>query len=172
MRWAHVDTSWGTFTALWNKNGVTQLLFPGAPVPEGRASQAPLELVAQLTSYLKGELQVFSLPLAPGGSSFQFAVWDVLRSTPYGTTTSYGQLARRIGRHTAARAVGGAIARNPIPVMIPCHRVLPASGALGSFGPGPAWKARLLELEGAWGEYAIGVHQAARLPVGESGRSL
>jgi len=165
MRWAHVVTSWGSFTALWNKNGVTEFLFPGAPAPAGKASRAPHELVAQLRSYLDGELRVFSLPLAPGGTPFQVAVWDALRSTPYGTTTSYGELARRIGRHTAARAVGGAISRNPIPIMIPCHRVLPASGALGSFGPGPAWKARLLELEGA-----LGVCADRRAPSGPTPR--
>ena len=98
---------------------------------------------------LRRRLTEFDLPLAPQGTPFQLAVWDALRGVGYGTTTSYGALAAALGRPHAGRAVGAANGRNPIAVVIPCHRVLGATGALTGYGGGVDRKRRLLELEAA-----------------------
>lgn len=103
--------------------------------------------IAQLEAYFAGELERFDLPLAPAGTPFQREVWCLLRSIPYGETVSYGELARRLGRSNAYRAVGAANGRNPIPIIIPCHRVIGANGSLTGFGGGLEIKRRLLELE-------------------------
>jgi methylated-DNA-[protein]-cysteine S-methyltransferase len=105
------------------------------------------DAVAQLAEYFAGRRRCFDLPLAPEGSPFQRRVWDRLRQIPFGTTTSYGQLATDLGRPGAARAVGHANARNPIAVIIPCHRVIGASGSLTGYGGGLAVKKHLLDLE-------------------------
>ena len=97
----------------------------------------------------------FDLPLRPGGTPFERRVWDALREIPYGETTSYGALAARIGEPGAARAVGRANGRNPIPVIVPCHRVIGADGSLTGFGGGIACKRALLDLER--GALALGV---------------
>ncbi len=149
MPWTRLDTRWGAFIAEWDATGITRLLFPGAPEPEGTAARPPRGLASQFAAYLAGELRTFALSLAPHGTPFQLKVWQSLCGVPYGQTTTYGEIARSIGHPTAARAVGGAVGRNPLPILIPCHRVLPSSGKLGKFGPGPVWKARLLEIEGA-----------------------
>ncbi len=100
-----------------------------------------------LERYFRGELQVFELPVAPEGSAFQRKVWRALQRVPYGATVSYGELARRIGRPGASRAVGRANATNPISVVIPCHRVIGADGTLTGYGGGLERKRKLLELE-------------------------
>lgn len=105
------------------------------------------EAVRQLEAYFAGELERFDLPLAPEGTAFQRDVWSLLREIPYGETASYGELARRLGRPAASRAVGAANGRNPIPIVIPCHRVLGADGSLTGFGGGLPVKRRLLALE-------------------------
>ena len=105
------------------------------------------EVKEQLSAYFDGRLQEFSVPLAPTGTEFQLRVWQALRKIPYGETISYGELAKSIGKPTASRAVGAANGRNPIPVIIPCHRVIGASGKLVGFGGGLATKQRLLALE-------------------------
>ena len=92
---------------------------------------------------------VFRLPLAPTGTPFQLAVWQLLREIPYGQTVSYGELARRLGQAEAARAVGLANGSNPLPIIVPCHRVIGADGSLTGFGGGLPIKRALLELEGA-----------------------
>lgn len=99
----------------------------------------------QLAAYFSGELTVFDLPLAPAGTEFQQRIWSALRGIPYGQTTSYGDLARRVG--SASRAVGLANGRNPIAVIIPCHRVIGADGGLTGYGGGLDRKRYLLELE-------------------------
>lgn len=104
---------------------------------------------AQLDAYFAGRLQVFDLPLAPHGTAFQRQVWQALAQIPFGQTWSYVQLARRVGRPTASRAVGAANGRNPLPIVLPCHRVIGANGALTGFGGGLPTKAFLLTLEGA-----------------------
>lgn len=103
----------------------------------------------QIGEYFDGTLSAFNLPLEPSGTPFQRSVWSALLDIPYGGTESYGSVARSIG--TAARAIGGACARNPIPILIPCHRVLGSNGALGGYsgGEGIASKHYLLRLEGA-----------------------
>ena len=91
----------------------------------------------------------FDLPLAPQGTAFQKDVWQALASIPYGETISYAQLAQRVGKPTAMRAVGAANGRNPLPIVLPCHRVIGADGSLTGFGGGLPTKQFLLELEGA-----------------------
>ena len=102
----------------------------------------------QLEAYFAGRLTSFDLPLAPAGTPFQLAVWTELRTIPYGATTSYADLAARIGRPAAVRAVGAANGQNPIPIVIPCHRVIGSNGKLVGFGGGLKMKQWLLSLEG------------------------
>tara|TARA_B110000444_G_C18723426_1_gene539625 strand:- start:527 stop:1000 length:474 start_codon:yes stop_codon:yes gene_type:complete len=102
---------------------------------------------SQLDAYFAGELKEFDLPLLPKGSSFQESVWQALREIPYGETWSYAQLAGHIGNPKASRAVGAANGVNPIPVIIPCHRVIATSGKLTGFGGGIETKRFLLGLE-------------------------
>jgi methylated-DNA-[protein]-cysteine S-methyltransferase len=116
-----------------------------------RADDEPVLVRAreQLTAYFAGDRHEFDLPLAPAGTPFQLQVWAQLREIPYGTTISYGELARRVGDPHAARAVGLANGRNPIAIIVPCHRVVGASGALTGFGGGLACKRALIDLEAA-----------------------
>ena len=103
----------------------------------------------QLTEYFASTRMLFDLPLDAVGSAFQRRVWETLRAIPYGTTLSYSELARRLGDPRATRAVGAANARNPIPIIVPCHRVVGANGDLTGFGGGLDRKRWLLEHEGA-----------------------
>ncbi len=103
----------------------------------------------ELTEYFEGTRTTFDLPLDGTGSTFERRVWDLLRTIPYGATTSYGALARRLGDPRATRAVGAANGKNPIPIIVPCHRVLGARGELTGFGGGLDRKRWLLEHEGA-----------------------
>ncbi len=106
------------------------------------------EAVRQLAEYLAGDRRRFDLPIDLRGTEFQLYVWHELAQIPYGTTVSYGEIAARIGRPRAARAVGAAVGSNPIPIIIPCHRVIGKTGALVGFGGGLDLKQRLLALEG------------------------
>ena len=103
----------------------------------------------QLDEYFAGTRNAFDLPLSPQGTDFQRKVWNTLASIPYGQTISYAQLAQRIGKPSAMRAVGAANGRNPLPIVLPCHRVIGADGSLTGFGGGLPTKQFLLELEGA-----------------------
>ncbi|HEY6157317.1 MAG TPA: methylated-DNA--[protein]-cysteine S-methyltransferase [Gemmatimonadales bacterium] len=103
----------------------------------------------QLIEYFDGSRTSFDLPLDAAGSPFERRVWDLLRTIPYGATTSYGALARRLGDPRATRAVGAANGKNPIPIIVPCHRVVGARGELTGFGGGLDRKRWLLEHEGA-----------------------
>lgn len=105
------------------------------------------EALRQLDGYFSGTLTLFDLPLAPRGTVFQKQVWDELRKIPYGTTTSYREIARRIGSPNAMRAVGAANGRNPIAIIVPCHRVIGANGSLVGYAGGLPLKYALLELE-------------------------
>jgi methylated-DNA-[protein]-cysteine S-methyltransferase len=107
------------------------------------------EARAQLTAYFEGALRTFSLPLAPNGTDFQRRVWRALEAIPYGTTISYAEVARRVGSTAAVRAVGAANGRNPIPIIVPCHRVIGSDGSLTGFGGGLERKQWLLRHEGA-----------------------
>ena len=106
-------------------------------------------IATQLDDYFAGARHVFDLPLAPEGTDFQRTVWRTLATIPYGETISYAQLAARIDRPSAVRAVGAANGRNPIPIVLPCHRVIGADGSLTGFGGGLPTKRFLLALEGA-----------------------
>ncbi|WP_243417964.1 methylated-DNA--[protein]-cysteine S-methyltransferase [Actinomycetospora cinnamomea] len=101
----------------------------------------------QLAAYFAGSLRVFDLPLALRGTEFQQRVWAALREIPYGATTPYGELAAAIGRPAAVRAVGLANGRNPVSIVVPCHRVVGAGGALTGYGGGVERKRALLDLE-------------------------
>ena len=101
----------------------------------------------QLNDYFDGSRKEFDLPLKPTGTEFQRAVLDELQKIPYGTTASYGDIAKRIGRPKAVRAVGAANGRNPLPIIIPCHRVVGSTGDLTGFGGGLPTKEALLRLE-------------------------
>ncbi len=121
---------------------------PTYPDPSSRANAAVLrEAIRQLAAYFAGELEIFDLPLAPEGTPFQLAVWRRLNDIPYGETISYGELARRLGNPKASRAVGLANGANPIPIVIPCHRVIGSNGKLTGYGGGLPIKEKLLALE-------------------------
>lgn len=104
---------------------------------------------AQLLEYLAGRRTTFALPLRPQGTAFQCEVWQALADIPFGETWTYAQLAARVGKPTAMRAVGAANGRNPLPIVLPCHRVIGADGSLTGFGGGLPTKLALLRLEGA-----------------------
>ena len=116
--------------------------------PSWRRGRRHLDaVVGQLEAYFAGELHAFDLPLAAEGTDFRKAVWDALVRIPYGETISYGELARRIGDPSASRAVGAANGANPLPIIVPCHRVIGANGKLTGFGGGLPVKQWLLEHE-------------------------
>lgn len=121
---------------------------PAPPKPDWKENPAALrEVIRQLRAYFAGELENFDLPLAPRGTEFQQNVWSKLCQIPYGETISYGELARRIGNPNASRAVGLANGSNPIPIIIPCHRVIGSNGKLTGYGGGLPIKEKLLGLE-------------------------
>jgi len=110
------------------------------------------ETMRQLQAYFAGELKSFDVPLEIAGTEFQKRVWSALRTIPYGQTRSYSAIAAQIGAPRAVRAVGAANGRNPIPIIVPCHRVIGASGSLVGFGGGLDWKRLLLNLEATYVE--------------------
>jgi methylated-DNA-[protein]-cysteine S-methyltransferase len=117
--------------------------------PDWHEDTAPFaETIRQLRAYFDGKLKNFDVPLSLEGSDFQLRVWQNLRAIPYGETISYGQLACRIGNPKAARAVGLANGSNPIPIIIPCHRVIGSNGSLVGYGGGLPIKKALLLIEG------------------------
>ena len=129
---------------------ITNLCFAAETLPQ-QAEIGETELIReafrQLDAYLAGELRLFSLPLAPSGTPFMLRVWQILSKIPYGTTLSYRDIAVAAGNPLAARAVGMANNRNPVPIFIPCHRVIGSNGSLTGYRGGFAIKKRLLELE-------------------------
>jgi methylated-DNA-[protein]-cysteine S-methyltransferase len=155
MTWRYCDISTpvGRLLLAGDEEGLRRISFqngfhPVEPAGEWRRSREPFrDALAQLEAYFAGELRKFDLTLAPEGTLFQREVWSALTAIPYGETVSYGELARRLGRSNASRAVGTANGRNPIPIVIPCHRVIGADGSLTGFGGGLAIKSQLLELE-------------------------
>jgi methylated-DNA-[protein]-cysteine S-methyltransferase len=118
-------------------------------LPEGSREDpsAFVDAADQLAAYFARDLDTFDLPLAPAGSRFQLQVWDALRTIPYGETRSYVDIARQIGKPNASRAVGLANGRNPISIIVPCHRVIGADGSLTGYGGGLERKRVLLDLE-------------------------
>lgn len=120
-----------------------------AALPARRDADGASAALAQLREYFAGVRTRFDLPLAPRGTAFQRQVWETLRPIPYGATTSYGAVAASIGRPTASRAVGAANGRNPIAIVVPCHRVVGSTGALTGYGGGMDRKRWLLDHETA-----------------------
>lgn len=153
---AQVPTSLGIFTLVIDEVGLCALSFPNdtlsvaVAATRGDFTAHPLlnETGRQLLAYLSGTLQRFDLPLSIQGTNFQKQVWEQLRTIPYGQTRTYGELAEQIGDRHKARAVGGAAHTNPLAIVIPCHRLIGASGSLTGFGGGLTMKQALLELEG------------------------
>jgi methylated-DNA-[protein]-cysteine S-methyltransferase len=123
--------------------------FETPDVPAAPDDPLLAEAARQLREHFAGERTDFDLPLAPPGTDFQHRVWEELRRIPYGTTATYGELAERLGDPRCVRAVGLANGRNPIAVVVPCHRVIGADGKLRGFGAGVDRKQRLLALEGS-----------------------
>lgn len=152
---AHLDTPVGRLLLTADAGGrLTRLHFPDDPRArpglEGdwvHDEEALAEPCGQLRAYFAGELRDFDLELAPQGTPFQLRVWEALRRVPYGTTASYGEIARAVDMPNAARAVGGANNRNPIAIVVPCHRVIGAGGSLTGYGGGLDRKRLLLDLE-------------------------
>lgn len=122
--------------------------FRGDPEFQMKAVEVLNRAETELAEYFQGKRTVFTVPLAPEGTPFQRKVWEALRYIPFGETVSYGEIARRIGSPGAARAVGMANHRNPIPIFIPCHRVIGASGKLVGYSSGLERKSFLIGLEG------------------------
>jgi len=123
---------------------------PHAPRPDWEYSEDLfIEASRQLDAYFEGRLTSFDLSLSPQGTPFQQSVWSELRAVPYGETVSYGEIARRIGAPKAVRAVGTANGKNPLPIVIPCHRVIGSDGKLTGYGGGLPMKEFLLALESA-----------------------
>jgi len=136
-------------TALTGLHFVDEKYYPGVAADWQHAPGAAMIAQArrQLDEYFAGKLTEFDLPVEPAGTTFQQGVWRALQEIPYGTTISYGTLARRIGQPSASRAVGAANGRNPISILIPCHRVIGANGDLTGYAGGMARKDALLRLE-------------------------
>lgn len=155
----HIDTPIGTLTLAADTDGLRHIEFPDNRHPVDRedwipgASGAAADVLRitreQLREYFEGTRHAFDLPLRPQGTAFQMDVWWMLATIPWGATWSYRDLARAIGKPEAVRAVGGANGRNPLPIVLPCHRVIGADGSLTGFGGGLPIKAALLRLEGA-----------------------
>lgn len=143
-----IETPVGTIGLRELNGALSEVLLPGSFQPEA-SEPTPLLLQAarQLGLYFKGALREFDLPLLLAGTPFQAAVWRELMKIPYGETAGYGEIAAAIGKPKAARAVGMANHRNPLSIVVPCHRVIGADGKLVGYGGGLELKRRLLELE-------------------------
>ena len=150
MKYTHVDTPIGKLTVVAGATGIRYILWDREAPPEGAVEGRSALLdaaVTQIREYFTGNRTTFDLPLDLEGTPFQQKVWRELGSIPFGTTISYSEQARRIGRPQAARAVGAANGRNPVPIVLPCHRVIGSGGALTGFGWGLDTKRTLLRHE-------------------------
>lgn len=153
MHYCYVETPIGDLLLAGDDEGLHLIGFPEGsmrrePESDWIYSDKPFaDVREQLTAYFAGERHSFDLKLKPTGTEFQLQVLDELQKIPYGTTASYGDIARRIGRPKAVRAVGAANGRNPLPIIIPCHRVIGSSGDMTGFGGGIPTKKALLRLE-------------------------
>jgi methylated-DNA-[protein]-cysteine S-methyltransferase len=159
-----MDSPIGVLTIAADAGGLRHIEFPQNRHPVSRAGWRACDAQSdeavrtvlqaartQLSAYFAGKLRDFNLPLAPRGTAFQCEVWRMLGTIPFGATWSYGRLAQAIGKPAAVRAVGAANGRNPLPIVLPCHRVIGANGELVGFGGGLPIKAALLALEGVRG---------------------
>jgi methylated-DNA-[protein]-cysteine S-methyltransferase len=162
----HILTPLGSLTIARSQDGLSGLWFEAQkyhpPALEAEVDAAdPLlaEAARQLHAYFRGALRQFDLPLAPLGTPFQQAVWNGLLKIPLGETVSYGQLADRLDARKAIRAVGAAVGRNPVSVIVPCHRVLGSDGSLTGYAGGLPRKSALLRLEGVAHPTQIPLHE-------------
>ncbi|MBX7269740.1 methylated-DNA--[protein]-cysteine S-methyltransferase [Micromonospora sp. Llam7] len=149
MRWTVLDSPIGEFSVATDGGSICGAHFgPVVDAATEPVDEASRRAVAELRAYFVGESTGFGLPVTvPRGSEFERAVWREMTLIPYGETLTYGEVARRVGDPGAARAVGVACNRNPIPVIVPCHRIIGAGGKLVGFGGGLDRKVKLLELE-------------------------
>jgi methylated-DNA-[protein]-cysteine S-methyltransferase len=153
------ETPIGVLTIAADTEGLRHIEFPSNRHPvdraywqsgaQGKCAEILIATHTQLLEYFSGARKTFDLPLAPQGTSFQCEVWRALATIAYGQTWSYRELANAIGKPAAVRAVGAANGRNPLPIVLPCHRVIGADGRLVGFGGGLPIKTALLRLEGA-----------------------
>jgi len=145
-----LETPIGTITLFGNNSYLQEVHFKKIKTDAKKAPiKSPVGLAKkQLAEYFKGKRVVFDVPLSPEGTEFQKKVWKNLQKIPFGKINSYGELADKIGNPKASRAVGGANNKNPIPLFIPCHRIVGASGDLVGFAPGLGAKRWLLDFEG------------------------
>ena len=158
LTWSRYDSPVGPLTVVAGPAGIRGIGFGGPAPPAGAVARAMPGLAERLDAYFAGERHAFDVELDLRGDPLQLLVWRQLLEIPYGETISYGEMADRIDEsaypegiepYRRARIVGGALGRNPIPVVVPCHRVIGADGSLVGFGGGLERKRTLLELEGA-----------------------
>jgi methylated-DNA-[protein]-cysteine S-methyltransferase len=150
--WTVYESPLGPLTLVGDAGALRGLFFRGrsGPLDEARRDPAPFaDALTQLEEYFAGDRQQFELALALEGTGFQTRVWAELRTIPYGSTCSYCELAARIGRPDRVRAVGATVGRTPVPIIVPCHRVIGADGSLTGYGGGLQRKQALLDLEAA-----------------------
>lgn len=159
--WNILESSWGDILIVANSKGIVRITLPGentSKVLNGfcktretilthRDTKLISQAKKQITEFLSGQRNAFHLELAPIGTEFQKKVWNALKTIPYGQTRCYQDIAKSIGNPKSVRAVGGANNKNPIPIVIPCHRVIGKNGDLVGFGGGLSLKKRLLKLE-------------------------
>jgi methylated-DNA-[protein]-cysteine S-methyltransferase len=155
ISYTYIDSPVGRIMLVGNFRGLLEISFmagrtPKAPDPRWHLDDSQFgDAIAQFRDYFDGNLREFDLRLQPSGTPFQLQVWKALREIPYGETISYAELARRIGKPRAVRAVGAANGKNPLSIVIPCHRVIGSDGSLTGYGGGMENKKYLLALEGS-----------------------
>lgn len=150
MEFLLCDTPYGQMGLGEEDGALVRLYLPHSPIPRLASRETPLlkEAEKQLLAYCAGERNVFSLPFQFSGTEFQKEVWQYLLEIPYGTACTYGEVAAAVGKPKAFQAVGAAVGRNPLPIFVPCHRVLGSDGSLTGYAGGLELKAQLLTLEG------------------------
>jgi len=152
--WTRIESPIGDLILVADDEALREIRFtsgkrPEGPPVNGQEDPRPFaRIVRQLDEYFAGGRREFDVPLAPQGTAFQRRVWDALLGVAYGRTATYAEIARAVGNPKAVRAVGLANGRNPIPIIIPCHRVIGSDGTLTGYGGGLPIKRKLLELEG------------------------
>ncbi len=149
--WTTYDSPLGTLTLVGGPDGLTALHFPEDDAVLDDDDRSPLafgDAIRQLDEYFAGRRERFELELDLGGTPFQREIWDALRRIPAGSTTTYAQLARAVGRPAAVRAAGAAVGRTPVPIIVPCHRAMGSDGSLTGYRGGLERKRALLHLEG------------------------
>ncbi len=139
-----IKTKSGYISIIGNKRAIRNIVFGEKISNKERIN--PL-WIKEIKEYLKGKRKKFDIPIILNGSPFEKSVWEKVREIPYGRTATYKQIAEKLGNKNLARAVGNALSRNPIPIIIPCHRVIKSDGSLGGFTGGIHWKKFLLTIE-------------------------